>query len=340
MDDIAGYLSKLPVFFIVGRGRSGSTLLRTILDAHPSIVIPHESRFVQYLYYQYGTIHRWTPDQAMQAVDFMEQSFEPIQINREFFINLILQEKEGLSFSSVCKAIYLSVQSEFNKEIITCIGDKNPRYSFFIPTLIRIFPEAKFIHLVRDYRDNLLAIKRVHKTIGEANWLPVILSRWKYYNQVIEKHKTRNAGRFFTLRFEDLIMEPEKTITQICEFLKLTYNSDMIHYLTRLNAGSHGNSYAILHKSLQHPFDKSKVGEWQTKLTSGQRTVCASLAGKPGLLYGYPTDHKENILLQNILVLLYSPVMLAGTMRYRLKALFYRFPFVMKIAYNLVLKCL
>ncbi len=338
MNDIAGYLSKLPVFFIVGRGRSGSTLLRTILDAHPSIAIPHESRFVQYLYYQYGTVHRWTPDQAIQAVDFMKQSFEPIQINREFFINLILQEKEGLSFQSVCKAIYLSVQSEFSKETITCIGDKNPRYSFFIPMLIRIFPEAKFIHLVRDYRDNLLAIKRVHKTIGETSWLPVILSRWKYYNQVIEKHKSRNAGRFFTLRFEDLIMDPEKNIAQICAFLKLTYNSDMLHYLTRLNAGIHGDSYNTLHKSLQHPFDKSKVGVWQNTLTPWQQTVCASLAGKSGLLYGYPADHKEKSLLRTILVMLYAPVMLAGTMRYRLKALFYRIPFVMKIAYNLIPK--
>ena len=266
----------------------------------------------------------------------MEQSFEPIQINREFFINLILQEKEGLSFSSVCKAIYLSVQSEFSKETITCIGDKNPRYSFFIPTLIRIFPEAKFIHLVRDYRDNLLAIKRVHKTIGETNWLPVILSRWVYYNQVIQKQKSRNAGRFFTLRFEDLIMDPEKAVNQICEFLKLTYNSDMLHYLTRLNAGIHGDSYNTLHKSLQHPFDKSKVGEWQTKLTPLQQTVCASLAGKSGLLYGYPAVQKHCRFMQTILVMLYAPVMFAGTLRYRFKALFFRIPFVMKIAYNLM----
>ena len=338
MNDGTGYLSKLPVFFIVGRGRSGSTLLRTILDAHPAIVIPHESRFVQYLYYQYGTCHSWTPELAMKAMDFKEQCFEPLQINREFFKKLIVQEKDVLSFASVCKAIYLSTPSEFIKETITCIGDKNPRYSFFIPTLIRIFPEAKFIHLVRDYRDNLLAIKRVHKIIGETSWLPVILSRWVYYNQVIQKQKARNAWRFFTLRFEDLIMDPEKAVKQICEFLHLTYNPGMLHYLSRFNTGIHGDSYNTLHKSLQHPFDKSKVGEWQTKLTPWQQTVCASLAGKSGLLYGYPAVRKHCRLMQTMLVMLYAPVKFAGTLRYRFKALFYRFPFIMRIAYNLIRK--
>jgi hypothetical protein len=267
-----GPLSKLPVFFIVGRGRSGSTLLRTMFDAHPSIIIPPESRFVQYLYYQYGTNQNWTPELAQLALNYTEQSFEPPLIDEAYFHKLIQLEKDNLSFSAVCKAIYLSIHSTFNKETITCIGDKNPRYSFFIPLLFKIFPEAKFIHLVRDYRDKALAIKCVHKIISETNSLPVILSRWKYYNSIIEKYKSRHTERFYTLRFEDLINDPEIILRQLCTFLNLDFNPCMLNYSTRFNAGNHEPFFSILHSNLQHPVDKSKaVVNGKTNFHAGKR---------------------------------------------------------------------
>jgi len=333
-----GYLSNLPVFFIVGRGRSGSTLLRTILDAHPVITIPPESRFVQYLYYLFGTIRTWTPDLALNTLDFAEKGFEPPQINRELFSRLICEEKSELSFSSVCKALYLSTPSEFNKERIACIGDKNPRYSFFIPVLLKIFPEARFIHLVRDPRDNLLAVKRVHKAIGEIGMTPVVLSRWKYYNRVIENHKAQLSGRFLTMRFEDLIADPEKEIRRTCEFLKLPFDPTMLNYIQQFDPEMHGNSYALLHKSLRQPFNKAKAGEWKVKLSPRQEAICNSLAGKQARVYSYQPGRKFSTMMQILLFTWYAPLMFTGTLRFRLKNLFYRFPYVMKIAYNMISK--
>jgi ABC-type uncharacterized transport system ATPase subunit len=148
-------LDELPLIFIVGRGRSGSTLLRSMLDAHPAIMIPLESRFVQFLYYNFPAKGPWSANTAQQALDVLESGFEPLELDREAFLEHIKTFSGDLNFDRVSKLIYLHTRSGFKKEEIRILGDKNPRYTFFIPQLLRLFPGAKFIHLVRDYRDNI-----------------------------------------------------------------------------------------------------------------------------------------------------------------------------------------
>ncbi len=229
-------LDELPLFFIVGRGRSGSTLLRSLFDAHPRVRIPLESRFVQFLYYKYPVNRKWTQETAIRAIRDLEHGFEPPRIQRDQLEREIENQDPDLTFERVCKLIYLNTHSEFLKEEISAIGDKNPRYTFFIPQLLRLFPRAKFIHLVRDYRDNVVSIQRAGKLIKESGNTYYSMGRWSLYNRFVLKYQKRYPERFRRVHFEELIRDPESVMKKLCVFLGLDYKPEILNYHERIGS--------------------------------------------------------------------------------------------------------
>jgi hypothetical protein len=338
MNPVSKNISEIPIFFIVGRGRSGSTLLRTLFDAHPEVCIPLESRFVQYLYYYYPQTTIWSSSLVIEAIDVLKNGFEPLDIDKAAALKLLDNFTGILSFQTVCKIIYLSTQSEFEKEPIYLIGDKNPRYSLFISQLIKIFPDARFIHLIRDYRDHLVSVKRSHRAINESGLTPIALVRWKYYNQQIQKQKKLFPEKFYTLRFEDLITDPQNKLKSVCAFLDLEYNPKMLDYISNLKGYYENESFRSLHESLKFPFDISKIGEAQNKLTSLQLLTSEALVGDFGKQFSYELKYPDKKFIKALIKLCYIPIMTIGVLRYRLKGLLYLFPLLMKTMYKVLLK--
>lgn len=338
MNPVSKDIAELPVFFIVGRGRSGSTLLRTIFDAHPGVCIPLESRFVQFLYYHYNTLPEWNLHLVDEAIDLLAKGYEPLQIDKGKALSFIKGYSGKLTLDIVCKSIYLSTHSEYEKTETKLIGDKNPRYSFFIPQLVHVFPEARFIHIIRDYRDHLVSVKRSYKKIRETCFTPVVISRWLYYNKQIQKQKSRYPERFYTLRFEDLITEPERQMKDLCAFLGLDFNLIMLDYTRNLEGYYNDEGFRYLHGSLNNPFDISKIGESQQKLSATQLFIAEVLAGDYGQQYGYKCHYSRKNGLFLIVKLFLIPVIYIGSLRYRLKKMLYPFPRLMKPVYKLILK--
>ena len=331
-------LSGLPVFFIVGRGRSGSTLLRSCFDAHPNVAIPAESRFVQYLFYRYHHIKKWTPELAMKAISDAGKDFEPLGLDHRKVFELVKKHHHNLSFQIVCKIIYLSASATAGNKDIVCIGDKNPRYTFFISQLIRIFPDAKFIHLIRDYRANALTITKAARDIGEIRSVPVAIARWKYYNSIIDKMKKKFPRRFYTLRYEDLVIEPEKILRNLCKFVGLEFNAAMLNYEGRLDSYFHDPSFSKLHQSLKKPFNTSKVSEWQKKLSRHDIMICETMAAGYGKKYGYQPSMTLSTIERTACSIVYSPLALTGKVRFMLKRYFYHCPFLMRIFYSIIIR--
>lgn len=331
-------LDELPIFFIVGRGRSGSTLLRSLFDAHPQVMIPLESRFVQFLYYKFPLRNNWTTDTALQSIQNLAHSFEPPKLQWDTLKNQIEFQTSGLSFDNVCKLIYLNTQTEFPKEEIQIIGDKNPRYTFFIPQLLKIFPKAKFIHLVRDYRDNITSIQRVGSHINESGNPYFSLGRWMLYNRFIAKYQKKFPDKFYTLRFEDLINESEREMKSLCKFLTLDFRHEILNYQEGIHRYFEDDGFNTLHKSLKTPFDASKIGEWKSVLPQRQAIRCEILAGKFPTKYGYLPAFQVNLIRKTGIKLLFYPIYWMGQVRFILKKLFYKSRLIMRIVYHILLR--
>ena len=77
-------IKKIPMVFIMGKERSGTTLLQTLLDAHPNIVAPPESEFIVLLYPRFGKIKKWT---KKKIYDFLEELYQEPWITKIWCIN-------------------------------------------------------------------------------------------------------------------------------------------------------------------------------------------------------------------------------------------------------------
>ncbi|HXU28099.1 MAG TPA: sulfotransferase, partial [Bacteroidia bacterium] len=197
-------IDSLPFLFIVGRSRSGTTLLQTMLDANPHVILPLESKLIIFLKKKYFHVEIWT---TKLIDEFIADLYTEKDFSRSWFVDkeklrdtILSFPLNKLSFKKLCKIIYLSYNSPFKKKTILLIGDKKPLHSLFIKDLVQVFPEAKFIHIIRDYRDNIVSNRKsfMHKNVAH------LAHSWKSFNIAIDKEKQKNESNFYTIKYEDL----------------------------------------------------------------------------------------------------------------------------------------
>ncbi len=328
-------IGKLPIFFILARGRSGSTLLRTMLDANPAIAIPEESRFVQYLYYKFGNIRKFDRKTIIKFYNDIITCYETPDFEKELLKHELLKHENTGCFSNLCKTAYLCINSVFNKSEIKIIGDKNPRYSFFAPTLFKIFPDARFIHLTRDYRDSTLSFYKVKGMGFEKKNAAFLTLKWKYYNKQILKFKSKNPELFFTVKYEDLVTNPEGQLKEVCNFLKIDFHKDMLEYHSVINKDKKilsGDKLETLHPGLLQPINKDKIGIWRSEMSESEIKISDFFAGKYAELLGYERKFKSfrmNYVLSNL------TSVLTGWLSVYSKILFYKSSSIMRLFYKL-----
>jgi len=136
MTHVLRYIKKIkqtPFFFILGRPRSGTTLLMTLLDASPATIIPVECPVIKNLYPKYGKKKFWTEKDLLEFyTDLTSQTFynhyKFTDLNYDFDSIredlLFLPGKN--TFGELIKVVYSNYKSVFPKEEIRSIGDKNP----------------------------------------------------------------------------------------------------------------------------------------------------------------------------------------------------------------------
>ena len=287
-----------PMFFILGRPRTGSTLLRTLFDAHPQVIIPQEWPMLLLLHFQFEKVTYWDKP---KLESFYQALFQPLRISfwsirnwpgidlELLHTNLMLCEGNQ-TLETLLKVVYFHYNSFFEKKEIVLIGDKNPAISNHPELLAKLFPTAKFIHLVRDYRDNLVSLLEVDFEMPNVSLLTY---RWKYSYRVIEKAAAIHPDRFLTIRYEDLVKQPESQFGQLCSFLGIPEDASIFSFHTRKEELEHTFPPEILQRyfsSLMQPIDERKVGAYKQKLTLKQIRIADLVVGKTAEEAGYQRE--------------------------------------------------
>ena len=180
------------LFFILGRPRSGTTLLRTLLDGHPGIKVPPEYPVVLSLYNRFGKVKHWDPATlAAFYYAFREPlpsenwQYRFLQMNERELFRELKQMPAEVTFEKVFLTFYKHYTSIFpGKDSLLAIGDKNPIFATYADRLKKIFPDARFLFITRDYRDNYLSISRFR---FEAPIIALQCYRWKYVSGIIHR---------------------------------------------------------------------------------------------------------------------------------------------------------
>ncbi len=267
--------------FIGGCGRSGTTLLGSMLGAHSECLCTPESQFKTDVFLKLKN--------NKKSITDIEYALYLIKNHWRFKI-------WGITINSYPKEKIISYQELINF-IVKLYGEKvgkpNPKIWIdhtpnnikFSSTLIDLFPESKFIHIVRDGRavaSSLIPLDWGPNTIDKAAhfWL----NRLKYG---IEAENYIKKGHIIRIRFEKLVETPQETLEGICTFLNISYQNQMVM----------GNGFNVpLYTAGQHsligkPPDKSRINIWQEKLTSRQIEIFESIAGDTLLKLGYSLHH-------------------------------------------------
>lgn len=319
-------IKKIPMVFILGKERSGTTLLQTFVGGHPNIIAPPESEFIVLLYPKFGKIKKWT---EKNILDFIEELYKELwiikmwRIDRESLTTLLLSIKDDADYASLCKVIYYCMGN--GKEKVLWLADKNPIYMLFSNTLLKIFPDAKFIHLVRDPRDNVYSHR---KSFGGGN-VGFISQKWLAYNYITEKDKIKKPERYFTLSYEKMVEAPETSMQNLCKFLGISYHEKMVKNTFPEFLKTFGKQHLILekakelHHSLLQPVNISHIGKWNN-MSSEDIKIIEKITGdfaKKIFNYGMGEHSGEISAIANIKVfkskIIYRSWQLFTRMRYR-----------------------
>jgi cell division protein FtsI/penicillin-binding protein 2 len=283
-------------------------MLRTVFDAHPNVSIPLESTVIILLYLKFRSVKNWN---EVQLNKFYKSIFEQPKIdswiiNKDQLKKDILALGKDATFQRLIKLIYLNYTSFFNKDKILILGDKNPVYSYLIgypKILLQLFPDAKIIHLTRDYRDHYLSMKKID---FEGNHLSLVCYRWRYSYKRIASLMKKLPEQYYFVRYEDIVTNPVKEITSICKYLNITFVDSMLKYYEikdKVLATYPEEEVLKYHSSLFYPISPDYIGKWKQKLTIEEVRLADSIVGQAGLDAGYERVLKKDKLTYKVKVL-------------------------------------
>ncbi len=280
--------ARPPVPFIVGVGRSGTTMLRLMLDAHPDLAIPPETHFVPDLIdaIEAGA----TPEQAVETMTAVRQwgdlHTDPADVVARW------KQLDEFTPGPALRSFYEMYAERQSKPRY---GEKTPAY---VKNMIKIegsMPEARFIHVIRDGRD--VALSRWKRTLGDKDPAPAgqVAETWQRRIRRAQRHG-RKVSHYLELRYEDLVTDTEPNLRRIAEFLELPWDPVMLtyyeHAAERMSEMARdlpatdgkptrpGEERMQAHAMTQKPPDPSAMYRWKEKMSPEDVAAFDAAAGE------------------------------------------------------------
>lgn len=204
--------------FIVGCGRSGTTLLKDLLNSSPEIKIPPESHFLLEFYKLYGD-----PTSDEEAIHLLERLQNMYRFKR---YDLDIEPEDVKHFRTYREFINYVYSQFAAKYEVPRWGEKTPHYVKYMDDILELFPNARIVHMIRDGRDVALSI--INREWGPNNVYKAAQFWKKTLDQGLPLAKNIPADQYIEIRYEDLLRDPESTMQTICHFAGLTYSEKLL----------------------------------------------------------------------------------------------------------------
>jgi hypothetical protein len=262
--------------FFVGADRSGTTLLRAMFDSHPKLAIPHESRFVVRMAEnvpQYETPDGFATTQFLTDLLRHRGGIRRWGLPEED-VRAAVTEARPARYADAMRALYaLYARSQAKPRY----GDKTPGFVRHMPLLSTLFPEARFVHVIRDGRDVALSLMEVEwgpRTIGDA-----ALFWRRRVRPGREVGRALGSDRYREIRYEDLVEDPQGSLERLCAFIGLPYDAQMLHYFERASALVAPTRWSHRHQRLFLPPTKG-LRDWRSQMSKEDVALFEALAGE------------------------------------------------------------
>ncbi len=264
--------------FIVGCPRSGTTILATILNSHPEIATATETHFFNYISHEKK--YDWKNFTEAHFELFLDESrivdfYTLLKITKDELRESFKKTKLSSNPDNNKKQIFnILIETLLEKKAKKFFCEKTPQHLQNVEKIIELYPKAKIIHLIRDGRDTV-------NSLIKMPWRPAgLLNNSRFWQGYIKLGKKLEAklgkDSFVTIKYEDLLKEPETTIKKLCDFLSVTYTESMIRRDSAENKDS-DNIFSDWesswkHKSLEE-IDSTRIGAWEKELGSEDQQI-------------------------------------------------------------------
>lgn len=310
---------------IVGSGRSGTSMLVQILNVNKEInIITGEPFFLDYVYGYRKTTGKFGEDKCKDHLQKYLNNRKRSKkswsnVNLEKWINSTKNENNDYSL------LYIKLMEQFtpkNDDINLCetyIGAKNPHDTIHLQLLNKMFPNSRFINVIRDGRSVVASM--INGYVGPDNIIEAALL-WKAYVHYADKY---NGNNILNVYYEKLLLNSDETIKQVCSFLDIPYDENMIRNFT-----SENSSFS---KTRVKGIDKSRINRFEQGLTEDQLFIVEYILKEELINHGYLTqDHDFKKICYKVKVQVFIKSKILGiklfikqnVIRFGIKAIFKR----------------
>lgn len=294
-------------FFIVGTGRCGTNLLREMLETNKHIRVIPETHFIPTLYDKFG-LEPIEFDDFYEVIDniyaakgykwikvILRDAGKEEKLFQQQFRKFAEENIKNGTIKDYIESLYMFLYDKKNY----IIGDKSPHYGTVLNIILKIWPESKVIHLTRDPITTALSMtkhsgfkKYIYNKTNPEN-LDRIMYRKEFFNipensitieeslifwqnvllETLNKLKNVKKQNLLTVKYEDIVLFPHKTISKISDFLGIDSNKKWLNKAIqiprpfpekKMYEKSFNNLrdryYSLIHKGIEktgYPYDSS-----------------------------------------------------------------------------------
>lgn len=250
--------------FLVGCPRSGTTLLQLLLDSHSRVAVAPETHFVRRFWLRrkkYGDLEMERPwrrlvDDICQLPEFAGMGLDPEDY----------RERARAGSHRIERLFLLLLERFAALRGKQWIGEKTPNHLLYMRTLEKWYPQARFLHIVRDPR----AVARSWQGLPWSNGsLVADADVWRKYLTAARERPPRNPERILTLRYESLVSDPEAQLSAVCDFIGIPFEPAMLefHAVGREQIDARREPWK---ESTLRPIDEQGLLRWQTDLSTAE----------------------------------------------------------------------
>lgn len=290
------------MIFVVGNSRSGTTLMGQVLGRNKNVFAFHELHFFEEIWNP-GIINVLSKSQAIALIarllsvqrdDYLaERKIEKYETEAEELINTI--DKALWTPPSLYRT-FLQYEVANHQKQFGC--EQTPRNLFYLREILDMFQDAVIINMVRDPRSVLLSQKNKWRirSHGAKNFpIREVIRAWVNYHPItismLWKSATNMSQHFLdhprvrTVKFEDFVNNPELTLGEVCQFVGISFDKDMLN-VSQTEGGV--SSLKSINNTKTRGIDKLTANSWQRGgLSSAELTLCQKITERGMQNYGY-----------------------------------------------------
>ena len=294
-----------PFAFIVGNPRSGTTLLRHILDSHSQVAFLVESAWI---------MNWFEKRMGITAEGAVTPELVPLLLSKHrLFRDLDL----GITAQDMYAWIHASPELPWATFISTLcnlygqargkplVGNKTPSFVRRIHTMHQLWPKAKFVHIIRDGRDVFLSARAKWKDKPFrhfSTWsedLVTTAALWWEWNVRLG----REAGLllppdlYYEIRYERLVEDPESECVRLCEFLEISFENAMLRHEKTFQIRRHPDG-SVINAPVARPITPG-LRNWRSEMEQEDllhfEAAAGPLLNELGYTLGGPPSSPERL---------------------------------------------